>query len=204
MPSELTALAERLRDRFEWGLTAPLEPPDLSTRIIFLANLVREQGLAEVAPEAIRALADRTASNLRLLEGALTRVVARSSLTASSITAEAVEEALPATGARSPACEPTVPEIQAAVAARFEVSAAELLSPSRAAPVARARQVAMYLSRELTGHSLPEIARAFNRRDHTTVMHAVKRVGERSTSDPALSRTLDEISRRLRAEKEGS
>jgi chromosomal replication initiator protein len=200
MPGELTALAERLRDRFEWGLTAALEPPDLSTRIVFLANLVRERGLGEIAPDAIRALASRTASNLRLLEGALTRVVALSSLTASTITAEAVEHALPGgASARSAGRPPTAEEIQAAVAARFEVSPEQLLSPSRGAPVARARQVAMYLARELTELSLPEIARAFNRRDHTTVMHAVKRVDERSTADPGLSRTLEELSGRLRS-----
>jgi chromosomal replication initiator protein len=200
MPSELTALAERLRDRFEWGLTAALEPPDLSTRIIFLANLVRERGLSEVAPEAIRAMAGKTATNLRLLEGALTRVVALSSLTASSITAEAVDAALPGGASRRGARrQPSVGEIQEAVAERFEVSSEQLLSPSRAAAVSRARQVAMYLTRELTELSLPEIARAFNRRDHTTVMHAVKRVGERSTQDPGLSRTIEEISGRLRS-----
>ena len=204
MPGELTALAERLRDRFEWGLTATLEPPDLSTRIIFLANLVRERGLAEVAPEAIRALADRTASNLRLLEGALTRVVALSSLTASSITPEAVDRALPGGAVPAARRRPSVEEITEAVAARFAISPEQLLSPSRAAPVARARQVAMYLSRELTELSLPEIARAFNRRDHTTVLHAVKRVGERSTEDPGLSRALEEISIHLRSTEDGS
>jgi len=200
MPSELTALAERLRDRFEWGLTASLEPPDLSTRIIFLANLVRERGLAEVAPDAIRAMAGRTATNLRLLEGALTRVVALSSLTASTITAEAVEEALPGDGPhRRPSRQPEPREIREAVGARFGVDPAEILSASRAAPVSRARQVAMYLTRELTELSLPEIAREFNRRDHTTVMHAIRRVDERSTEDSGLSRALEELSGRLRS-----
>ncbi len=94
LPGELSALAERLRQRFEWGLTAPVGPPDLSVRLIFLANLVRERG-EDVAPEALRAIASRAISNLRMLEGALTRVLALSSLTASAITPEAVERALP-------------------------------------------------------------------------------------------------------------
>ncbi|HEX2359147.1 MAG TPA: chromosomal replication initiator protein DnaA [Solirubrobacterales bacterium] len=198
LPGELSALAERLRDRFEWGLTAALEPPDLSTRLIFLANLVRERGMTEVAPEAIRAIASRTVSNLRLLEGALTRVVALSSLTASSLTAEAVDQALPAQRVSDPRRRPEVAEIQSVVAERFGVTPEQIRSRDRAAPVARARQVSMYLTRELTGLSLPAIARAFDRRDHTTVMHAIRRISERSTEDPALARTLEELGDRFR------
>ena len=98
LPGELSALAERLRDRFEWGLTVALEPPDLPTRLVFLGNLARERS-EQVAPEALRAIASRAISNLRLLEGALTRILALASLTSSAITPEAVDRALPGAGA---------------------------------------------------------------------------------------------------------
>jgi chromosomal replication initiator protein len=152
LPAELNALAERLRDRFEWGLTVAVEPPDLPTRLVFLANLTREQS-EQVAPEALRAIASRAISNLRLLEGALTRILALE----------------------------------------------RLLSPSRVAPVARARQLAMYLSRELTDLSLPEIAAAFNRRDHTTVMHAIRKVEAKVLEDAALARTIEQLTSDLSA-----
>jgi chromosomal replication initiator protein len=193
VPGELEQLADRLRDRFEWGLTVPVEPPDLATRLIFLGNLAREQ-TEKVPPDALRALAAKTSPNLRVLKGALTRVVALSSLTASEVTAESVQGALP--GESIP--EPTGPhpdalEIQQAVAQRLGVSMEALLSPSRAAPIAQARQIAMYLTRELTDLSLPAIAAVFNRRDHTTVMHAIRKVDRRAIEDAALSRTLEEL-----------
>jgi len=192
MPSELSALAERLRQRFEWGLTVPLEPPDLSTRLIFLANLIRERSDG-IGPDALRAIASRASSNLRLLEGALTRVLALSSLTASPVTPEVVDRALPSSLREPPSAEVQVEAIQDAVADRLQVSREAILSSTRTAPVARARQLAMYLTRELTDLSLPAIAIAFNRRDHTTVMHAIKRVEKRTAEDPNLAGTLSEI-----------
>ena len=198
LPGELTELAERLRQRFEWGMTAEIDEPDLSTRLIFLGNLVREQGLDAVAPEAIRAIASRTVDNLRALEGALTRVLAFSSLTAAEVTPDTVDQALP--GDRpirsSPALGPE--DVLGAVSERLGVSRDELLSPARDSRISRARQLAMYLTRDLTDLSLPEIARAFNRRDHTTVMHAIKRVEERTTRDPHLARDVEELSITLR------
>ena len=206
MPSELTELAERLRQRFEWGMTAEIDPPDLSTRLIFLGNLVREQGIEVVAPEAIRLIATRAISNLRALEGALTRVLAVSSLTDAGVTPETVDDVLP--GGRpfresGPAGDLSAQEIQTAVAAQLEVSRDQLLSPSRTMKVSRARQLAMYLTRELTDLSLPEIARAFKRRDHTTVMHAIRRVEEGTTRDPTLARELEELSSSLRSDSLG-
>jgi len=193
VPSELEQLAERLRDRFEWGLTVPVEPPDLATRLVFLGNLAREQ-TEKLPPDALRALAAKTSANLRVLKGALTRVVALSSLTHSEVTAESIQGAVP--GEEIP--EPTGPhpdalEIQQAVAQRLGVTLEAMLSPTRAAPVARARQLAMYLTRELTDLSLPAIAAVFNRRDHTTVMHAIRKVDRRALEDAALSRTLEEL-----------
>jgi len=193
LPGELSELAARLRDRFEWGLTVALEPPDLPTRLVFLANLARERS-EQVTPEALRAIASRAVSNLRLLEGALTRILALGSLTSSTITPETVNRALPR-GAAAPTMEkPEVARIQETVAGRLEIPVERLLSPSRAAPIARARQLAMYLTRELTELSLPEIAAAFNRRDHTTVMHAIRKVEARVLEDAALARMIEQLS----------
>jgi chromosomal replication initiator protein len=193
VPAELSALAERLRDRFEWGLTVAVEPPDLATRLVFLGNLAREQ-TQQLPPDALRALASKTAANLRVLKGALTRVVAVSSLTASEVTAESVQGALPSDSIREPTGpHPDALEIQQAVAQRLGITLDSMLSTSRAAPIARARQIAMYLTRELTDLSLPAIAAVFNRRDHTTVMHAVGKVNRRAIDDAALSRTLEQL-----------
>ena len=199
VPAELSALAERLRDRFEWGLTVPVEPPDLATRLVFLGRLAHEQS-EQVPPDALRALAAKTSSNLRVLKGALTRVVALSSLSASTVTAASVDRALPSeTIDPSPGQLPDAPRIQRAVAARLGVAVEVMLSPSRTAPVVRARQLAMYLTRELTDLSLPAIAEAFNRRDHTTVIHAIRKIERGALEDAGLSRALEEITADLRA-----
>jgi chromosomal replication initiator protein len=199
VPAELKDLADRLRDRFEWGLTVPLEPPDLTTRLVFLGNLAREQS-KPLPPDALRALASKTSPNLRVLKGALTRVVAISSLSSSAVTAASVEHALPSDSiapADPPRLEPR--QVQEAVAARGDLSVDELLSPSRTARVARARQLAMYLTRELTDLSLPAIAQAFNRRDHTTVLHAIRRVERSALEDASVSRALEELTTQLRS-----
>jgi chromosomal replication initiator protein len=199
VPAELSALAERLRDRFEWGLTVALEPPDLATRLVFLGNLAREQS-EPLPPDALRALASKAFSNLRVLKGALTRVVAISSLTSSAVTTASIENALPAQATSSlPARRPDAHQVQEAVAARLDLTVDDLLSPNRTAPVARARQLAMYLTRELTDLSLPAIADAFNRRDHTTVLHAIRRVERTALEDAAVSRTLEELTSELRS-----
>jgi chromosomal replication initiator protein len=193
VPAELVQLADRLRDRFEWGLTVPVEPPDLATRLVFLGNLAREQ-TQQLPADALRALASKTSANLRVLKGALTRVVALSSLTASEVTADSIAAALPGeelSEAPSPGIGATA--VQEAVADRLGVSIDALLSPSRAAPIARARQISMYLTRELTDLSLPAIAEAFNRRDHTTVLHAIRKVERRALEDAALARTLEQL-----------
>jgi chromosomal replication initiator protein len=196
VPAELADLADRLRDRFEWGLTVPLEAPDLATRLVFLGNLAREQS-EPLPPDALRALAAKTSANLRVLKGALTRVVAISSLTSSAVTTASVEQALPA-DTIAPAPKALAPrQVQDAVAARLGLSVDQLLSPSRTAPIARARQLAMYLTRELTDLSLPAIAQAFNRRDHTTVLHAIRRVERSALEDASLSRTLEELTSEL-------
>jgi chromosomal replication initiator protein len=199
VPAELKELAERLRDRFEWGLTVPLEPPDLATRLVFLGNLAREQSEA-LPPDALRALASKASANLRILKGALTRVVAISSLTSSAVTTASIENALPAETITPPAAPLDARQIQEAVAARLELSVDDLLSPSRRARIARARQLAMYLTRELTDLSLPAIAGAFNRRDHTTVLHAIRRVERSALEDASVSRAVEELTTQLRSD----
>jgi chromosomal replication initiator protein len=196
LPRELSALATRLRDRFEWGLTTALEPPDLTTRLVFLTNLARERS-QRLAPDALRAIAARAAGNLRLLEGALTRVLALSSLTSSAITPESVTDSLPNSGSPAPESRPEVRQIQEAVAAQLDIPLERILSSSRAAPISRARQLAMYLTRRLTNLSLPAIAAAFNRRDHTTVINAIRKVEARALEDPALTRSIDDLTRQL-------
>jgi chromosomal replication initiator protein len=198
VPAELRELADRLRDRFEWGLTVPLEPPDLATRLVFLGNLAKEHTEA-LPPDALRALASKTSPNLRVLKGALTRIVAISSLTASAVTTASIDNALPTDTISAPVTRPDASQVQEAVAARLEISVDDLLSPSRTAPVARARQMAMYLTRELTELSLPAIAEAFNRRDHTTVMHAIRKVERGALEDASLSRAVEELSSELRS-----
>jgi chromosomal replication initiator protein len=134
-----------------------------------------------------------------VLKGALTRVVAISSLTASAVTTASIDNALPTDTISAPVTRPDARQVQEAVAARLEISVDDLLSPSRTAPVARARQMAMYLTRELTELSLPAIAEAFNRRDHTTVMHAIRRVERKALEDASVSRALEELTAQLRS-----
>jgi chromosomal replication initiator protein len=199
VPADLSGLVDRLRDRFEWGLTVPVEPPDLATRLVFLGNLSREQ-TEDVPPDALRALASKASANLRVLKGALTRVVALSSLTASAVTPDSVERAVPSGEISAPPPDhPDPHQVQEAVAARLDLSVDDILSPTRSAPIARARQLAMYLTRELTDLSLPAIAEAFNRRDHTTVMHAIRKVERGALEDPSLSRAVEELTTELQS-----
>ena len=122
VPAELSALSDRLRDRFEWGLTVPVEPPDLATRLVFLGSLAREQ-TEQLPPDALRALASKASANLRVLKGALTRVVALSSLTASAVTPDSVDQALPGAAISAPAPGSLEPrQVQEAVAARLGLS----------------------------------------------------------------------------------
>ena len=181
-PAALARLAQRLRDRFQWGLTVELEPPDLRTRIALLWRMAARSTPELPDPLALEAIAGRVPANVRLLEGAMTRVVATASVLSEPITTPLVHKALraPGQGDEAPTRSegPTVAAIQDAVAAVLEVPREELLSPRRTPRVARARQLAMYLSRDLTSLSLAQIAREFDR-DHSTVLHAIRSVSKR-------------------------
>ncbi|HXR18880.1 MAG TPA: chromosomal replication initiator protein DnaA [Steroidobacteraceae bacterium] len=173
-PREVEGLEERLKSRFGWGLTVAIEPPELETSVAILIGKAQAVGIA-LPEEVAFFIAKRIRSNVRELEGALRRVIANSHFTGHPITLEFAKEALKdllSLQARLI----TVENIQKTVADYYKLRVADLLSKRRSRSVARPRQVAMALAKELTSHSLPEIGDAFGGRDHTTVMHACKRI----------------------------
>ena len=173
-----------MRDRFEWGLTVPVGHPDLATRLTVLRRLAREAGLETGNRDALAELAGRIDTNLRRLRGALTKVIAHSSITAEPISPELVAELVPRT-TRGGAADP-VEEIQTAVASEFGISTTDLVGPSRAAGPVRARHVAILLTRERTELSLPEIGQRFGGRDHSTVLNSMRRAEAALGEDPDL------------------
>jgi chromosomal replication initiator protein len=184
IPSELSTLASRLRDRFEWGLTVPVEPPNLATRLTVLRRLVQEAGVEIADSGALNELADRIDANVRQLHGALTRVLAHASLMARPLSKELIAEVIPR--GHSAQTTTSVEEIQQRVAEGFGISRAELVGTSRAATPLRARQVAIFLTRELTDLSLPQIGRLYGGRDHTTVLNSLRRVEAGLANDEEL------------------
>jgi chromosomal replication initiator protein len=191
IPSELSTLASRLRDRFEWGLTVAVEPPNLATRLTVLKHLVEEAGIEIADTGALSELAGRIDANIRQLHGALTRVIAHASLLAKPLSSELIAEVIPQSPRSAQAT--SVEEIQQQVAERFGISRAELIGTSRAATPLGARQVAIFLTRELTDLSLPQIGRLYGGRDHTTVMNSLRRVEAKLGEDAALSTRIDEL-----------
>jgi chromosomal replication initiator protein len=179
-PEALSKLAERLRDRFDWGLRVELEAPDLRTRIAVVWRLATSSHPEPLDPRVLQEIATSVPNNVRVLEGAMTRVLALGSLLSEPLTTPLVRRALgTSAGAGVPTAEPpTLEAIQDAVCAVNGLTKEELLSPRRSPRIARSRQVAMYLARELTPLSLTEIARGFDR-DHTTVLHAIRAVASR-------------------------
>jgi chromosomal replication initiator protein len=190
IPSELSTLASRLRDRFEWGLTVALEPPNLATRLTVLRRLVEEAGIEIADAGALVELANRIDVNVRQLHGALTRVLAHASLMARPLSSELIAEVIPR--GRSPKAAP-VEEIQQRVAERFGVSRAELVGSSRAATPLRARQVAIFLTRELTDLSLPQIGRLYGGRDHSTVLNSLRRLEASLGEDVELAERVHKL-----------
>jgi chromosomal replication initiator protein len=191
IPSELSTLASRLRDRFEWGLTVAVEPPNLATRLTVLRHLVEEAGIEIGDSDALSELANRIDANVRQLHGALTRVIAHASMLARPLSSELIAEVIPRASRSAQAT--SVEEIQQQVAERFGISRAELIGSSRAATPLRARQVAIYLTREMTDLSLPQIGRLYGGRDHTTVMNSLRRVEARLGEDEALGDKIAEL-----------
>jgi chromosomal replication initiator protein len=195
-PEELPDLEARLAERFRAGLVVGLDPPPAPVRRAILAKRARIDGV-EVSPEVLREIAERVDSSIRALEGALIRVVAYASLKDEPATPALVRHVLHRLGQdRKPdAC--GLSEIIDATAQEFGVARAALLARGRQRGVAQARQVAMYLARELTTHNFSEIGRGIGGRDHTTVLHAVNRVSGALESDPDVRDSVDNLRRRL-------
>jgi chromosomal replication initiator protein len=204
-PRDLAALEDRLRERFESGLVTDIRAPSHAMRVAILRKRAHHDGIVITDDGFLDAIAGRLLDNVRALEGALIRVVAYASLTRRRLTPDLADEVLanlypsgPRPGTRPPA--PTIEQIQDAVCDHFSLTREELLSTSRAAKVAWPRQVAMYLAREHTEASLPAIGAAFAGRNHTTVMHAVKRTEERMSADGDAYDAIQAVTTRLRAD----
>jgi chromosomal replication initiator protein len=198
-PKEIATLEERLRSRFEWGLLTDIQAPDLETRIAILRKKVTTDAIAIADPEVLTFIASRVSTNIRELEGALTRVVAFSSLTGKPLTVELAEQVLRdlfPQGDDIPAV--TISRIQETVSDRFGLSVTELVSPRRSQAVAYPRQVAMYLSRELTDSSLPKIGKEFGGRDHTTVIHATSKITRLINEDRSVYNLVQELTARIK------
>lgn len=191
-PKEIPTLEERLRSRFEWGLTTDIQPPDLETRIAILRAKAQSENIV-AAPEVLSYIANHIQSNIRELEGALVRVVAFASLNKTPITIDVAKEALKDIIGSQKQKPITVELIQQAVAAHYGLKVAEMKSKKRTRSIAFPRQIAMYLTRELTDLSLPKIGEEFGGRDHTTVIHAYDKIKEEMNSDPSLQLTIKEI-----------
>ncbi len=196
-PREVDKLAERLRSRFEWGLITDIQAPDLETRIAILKKKALIDNL-NVPNDVMVYIASRIDSNIRELEGALTRAVAYASLTQQPITTKVVTEALKNIFADNKTKKITLDIIQEIIADYFKIKIDELHSKKRTREIAFPRQIAMYLCRELTDTSLPRIGNFFGGRDHTTVLHAYDKINAEKETDKKLSKTLKELIGRIR------
>ena len=194
-PSELTGIDERLRSRMSWGLVADIHPSTYDLRLGILKARCGQIG-REVPDAVLEFLALKITSNIRELEGSLNRIVAHADVTKCAITLESTQEVLQDL-LRSNDRRVTIDEIQKQVAEHYNVRLSDMHSARRARQVARPRQVAMYLAKQLTSRSLPEIGRKFGGRDHTTVMHAVRKIEELIAEDPSLAQDVDILRRTL-------
>ncbi len=190
-PKEIPYLEERLISRFAWGLVTDIQPPDLETRVAILRKKAEKETI-RVPDEVVFFLAEKIKSNIRELEGALIRVVAFACLTNKKLSKELVQEVL-----KDLLLEDknriTVDFIQKKVAEYFDVRLADMKSKNRGQAVAYPRQIAMFLARQLTQHSLPEIGEFFGGRDHTTVIHAYKKISNKIKEDASIKKLVDEL-----------
>jgi chromosomal replication initiator protein len=199
-PADLGQLEDRLRERFQSGLVTDIGRPDYATRLAILRKRAAHDHLDVDDDRALALIAASVTTNVRALEGALIRVVAYASLTSQRLSVAVAEEVIDRLGLRSPAgLSPTIEVIQDAVCAHFSITRADLLSRSRAERLAWPRHMAMYLARELTDHSLPVIGREFGGRDHSTVLNACRRAGERIVSDRAAYSAVEQLTADLAA-----
>jgi chromosomal replication initiator protein len=194
-PGDLTGIDERLRSRLAWGLVADIHPTTYELRLGIL-QAKREQLGADVPDSVLEFLALKVTSNIRELEGALNRIVAHADVTKAEVTLESTQDVLQDL-LRAHDRRITIDEIQRKVAEHYNLRMADMHSARRARNVARPRQVAMYLAKQLTARSLPEIGRKFGGRDHTTVMHAVRKVEELMEDDAQIAQDVEVVRRAL-------
>ena len=197
-PRDIATLEERLRSRFEWGLITDIQPPDLETRIAILRKKVKVDGIHVHDEQVLTFTAGRVSTNIRELEGALTRVVAFSSLTGRPMTVELAQDVLRDVFPQGEAAEVSIKRIQDLVAERFSLSLDELCGEKRSQNIVYPRQVAMYLSRELTDSSLPKIGKEFGGRDHTTVIHATSKISRLIREDRSVYNLVQELTARVK------
>jgi chromosomal replication initiator protein len=195
-PSDLEGIEERMRSRLGWGLVADIHPTDYELRLSILQAKAERARAKGIPPRVLEFLAHRITSNVRELEGGLNRILAYSNLIGRPITLESAQEVLQDL-LRANDRRVTIEEIQKRVAEHFQIKLSDMSSPRRARAVARPRQVAMYLAKQLTSRSLPEIGRKFGGRDHTTVMHAVRKVDELMSVDSSFAEDIDLLRRML-------
>lgn len=196
-PKEIPTLEERLRSRFEWGLITDIQPPDLETRIAILRKKAKAENL-DIPNEAMMYIANQIDTNIRELEGALIRVVAYSSLTNQDVTthlaAEALKDIIPSSRPRMI----TIQDIQQKVGEYYNLRMEDFKARKRTKAVAFPRQIAMYLSRELTDYSLPKIGEAFGGRDHTTVIHAHEKISQSLKADQELFKVVNNLTEKIK------
>jgi len=193
-PKAFISLEERLRSRFEWGLIADVKAPDFETRMAILASKAESQGLL-VPNEVLEAIARRIESNIRELEGALTRVAAYAGMLGEPLTVATAERALGETA--MPAPRVSVEDVQRVACEYFGITRDQLLGRGRSQNIAMCRQVAMYLVREIVGLSYPQIGQAFGGRDHTTALYACEKLATLYDEDDAVRRQINDVKDRL-------
>ncbi|WP_099158967.1 chromosomal replication initiator protein DnaA [Virgibacillus ndiopensis] len=197
-PKEIPTLEDRLRSRFEWGLITDITPPDLETRIAILGKKAKAEGL-DIPNEVMLYIANQIDTNIRELEGALIRVVAYSSLVNqdidASLAADALKDIIPSSKPRVI----TIQKIQEVVGEKYSVKLEDFIAKKRTKSIAFPRQIAMYLSRELTDFSLPKIGEEFGGRDHTTVIHAHEKISKMMENDNLINKDIEEIKEQLKS-----
>jgi chromosomal replication initiator protein len=198
-PKEIPTLEDRLRSRFEWGLIADIQPPDLETRVAILRKKANMENI-NVPNDVMLYIATEIQSNIRELEGALTRIVAYSSLTNKEVTVDLAEEALKDIISSSAPKIIDIDMIKEAVSKNFKIKMEDFSSKKRTRSIAYPRQIAMYLSRELTDLSLPKIGEEFGGRDHTTVIHACDKISKDIEEDPNFKKRIEGVVKEIKGE----
>ena len=197
-PKQLTTLEDRLRSRFEWGLITDVQPPELETRIAILRKKAAQEGL-NAPPEVLEFIASKISTNIRELEGALIRVTAFASLNRAPVDLPLAETVLKDLFPETGGTEITAATIMAQTAAYFGLSMEDICGTSRSRVLVTARQIAMYLCRELTDLSLPKIGQLFGGRDHTTVMHADRKIRNLMAERRSTYNQVTELTNRIKS-----